>query len=298
MNNQMLIFYVTNNRSLPLQNYLKDVIGVPKGHLHELRMSKQVMVNGETPNWTKPLNEGDKVVVPILPEEISPIATAMDIKIIYETEHLLVVNKEAGMDTHPSSDQDFRSLSNGVAYYFKNNGISSKVRHVHRLDQDTSGAILFAKHAISGAILDRMLEERKVKRTYLALVEGIMSMSKGTLDKPIGKDRHHASRRRVSPNGQKAITHFKVVKTFPKEQLTLVELTLDTGRTHQIRVHMSSIGHPIYGDKLYGSKNKHHRHSLHAWKLTVPHPFKEESVTVHAPVPTSFGPSFLKLEEL
>lgn len=294
----MLIFYVTNNRSLPLQNYLKDVIGVPKGNLHELRMSKQVMVNGETPNWTKPLNEGDKVVVPILPEEISPIATAMDIKIIYETEHLLVVNKEAGMDTHPSSDQDFRSLSNGVAYYFKNNGISSKVRHVHRLDQDTSGAILFAKHAISGAILDRMLEERKVKRTYLALVEGIMSMSKGTLDKPIGKDRHHASRRRVSPNGQKAITHFKVVKTFPKEQLTLVELKLDTGRTHQIRVHMSSIGHPIYGDKLYGSKNKHHRHSLHAWKLTVPHPFKEESVTVHAPVPTSFGPSFLKLEEL
>ncbi|WP_404350354.1 RluA family pseudouridine synthase [Sutcliffiella horikoshii] len=298
MNNQMLIFYVTNNRSLPLQSYLKDVIGVPKGHLHELRMSKQVMVNGETPNWTKPLNEGDKVVVPILPEEISPIATAMDIKIIYETEHLLVVNKEAGMDTHPSSDQDFRSLSNGVAYYFKNNGISSKVRHVHRLDQDTSGAILFAKHAISGAILDRMLEERKVKRTYLALVEGIMSMSKGTLDKPIGKDRHHASRRRVSPNGQKAITHFKVVKTFQKEQLTLVELTLDTGRTHQIRVHMSSIGHPIYGDKLYGSKNKHHRHSLHAWKLTVPHPFKEENATVHAPVPTSFGPSFLKLEEL
>lgn len=294
----MLIFYVTNNRSLPLQNYLKDVIGVPKGHLHELRMSKQVMVNGETPNWTKPLNEGDKVVVPILPEEISPIATAMDIKIIYETEHLLVVNKEAGMDTHPSSDHDFRSLSNGVAYYFKNNGISSKVRHVHRLDQDTSGAILFAKHAISAAILDRMLEERKVKRTYLALVEGIMSMSKGTLDKPIGKDRHHASRRRVSPNGQKAITHFKVVKTFQKEQLTLVELTLDTGRTHQIRVHMSSIGHPIYGDKLYGSKNKHHRHSLHAWKLTVPHPFKEESATVHAPVPTSFGPSFLKLEEL
>ncbi|WP_404431670.1 RluA family pseudouridine synthase [Sutcliffiella horikoshii] len=298
MNNQMLTFCVTNNRSLPLQSYLKDVIGVPKGHLHELRMSKQVMVNGETPNWTKPLKEGDIVVVPILPEEISPIATDMDIEIIYETEHLLVANKEAGRDTHPSSNQDIRSLSNGVAHYFKNNGISSKVRHVHRLDQDTSGAILFAKHAISGAILDRMLEERKVKRTYLALVEGIMNMSKGTLDKPIGKDRHHASRRRVSSNGQKAITHFKVVKTFQKEQLTLVELTLDTGRTHQIRVHMSSIGHPIYGDKLYGSKNKHHRHSLHAWKLTVPHPFKEEIVTVPAPVPTSFGPSFLKLEEL
>ena len=294
----MLTLCVTNNSLLPLQNYLKDVIGIPKGYLHELRMSKQVLVNGETPNWTKPLKEGDQVFVPILPEEITPTATEMEINIIYETHHLLVINKETGMDTHPSSDKDTRSLSNGVAHYFKNNGISSKVRHVHRLDQDTSGAILFAKHAISGAILDRMLEERKVKRTYLALVEGIMSVSKGILDKPIGKDRHHASRRRVSPSGQKAITHFTVVKTFQKEQLTLVELRLDTGRTHQIRVHMSSIGHPIYGDKLYGSKYKHHRHSLHAWKLTVPHPFQEESITVHAPVPTGFGPSFLKLEEL
>ncbi|WP_404448880.1 RluA family pseudouridine synthase [Sutcliffiella horikoshii] len=298
MMNHILTFYVTNKQLLPLQTYLKDIIGIPKGHLHELRMSKQVLVNDEVPNWTKPLQEGDQISVPILPEEISPSATNMDIEIIYETEHLLVVNKEAGMDTHPTSDQDFRSLSNGVAHYFKNNGISSKVRHVHRLDQDTSGAILFAKHAISGAILDRMLEERKVKRTYLALVEGEMSKPKGTVDKPIGKDRHHASKRRVSPNGQKAITHFNVVKTFPNEQLTLVELTLDTGRTHQIRVHMSSLGHPIYGDKLYGSKYKHHRYSLHAWRLTVPHPFKEESITVHAPVPSKFGPSFIKLEEL
>ncbi|NLP49645.1 RluA family pseudouridine synthase [Bacillus sp. RO1] len=298
MNRQKLTFSVTNNQSLPLQSYLKDIIGISKGLLHELRMSKQVLVNGDTPNWTKPLQEGDQILIPILPEELSPVATEMAIDIVYETEHLLVVNKEAGIDTHPSSDQDLHSLSNGVAHYFKKNEIPSKVRHVHRLDKDTSGAILFAKHAISGAILDRMLEERKVKRTYLALVEGVMSRSKGIVDKPIGKDRHHASRRRVSPNGQKAITHFKVVKSFPKEQLTLVELSLDTGRTHQIRVHMSSIGHPIYGDKLYGSQNNHHRHSLHAWKLTVPHPFKEESVTVHAPVPTGFGPSLLKLEEL
>jgi 23S rRNA pseudouridine1911/1915/1917 synthase len=298
MNRQKLTFSVTNNQSQPLQNYLKDVIGIPKGLLHELRMSKQVLVNGDTPNWTKPLQKGDQIFIPILPEEISTISTEMDIYIIYETEHLLVVNKKAGMDTHPSSDQDIHSLSNGVAHYFKKNEIRSKVRHVHRLDKDTSGAILFAKHAISGAILDRMLEERKVKRTYLALVEGVMSSSKGMVDKPIGKDRHHASRRRVSPNGQKAITHFQVVKFFPKEQLTLVELSLDTGRTHQIRVHMSSIGHPIYGDKLYGSKNNHHRHSLHAWKLTVPHPFMEESVTVHAPVPKGFGPSLWKLEEL
>lgn len=298
MYNQTLKFTVTQNNSLPLQNYLREVIGIPKGLLHELRMSKQVLVNGEVPNWTTPLQEGDQLSVPVLAEEISPPPNNIDIHVVHETEHLMVINKEAGMDTHPSSDKDFHSLSNGVAHYFKKNGIHSKVRHVHRLDKDTSGAILFAKHAISGAILDRLLEERKIKRTYLALVEGVMTTAGGTVDKPIGKDRHHASRRRVSPNGQKAVTHYKVIKTFPNEALSLVELTLDTGRTHQIRVHLSSLGHPLYGDKLYGAKSRHHRHSLHAWKLSVPHPFAGESCTVHAPIPEGFGPSFVKLEKL
>ncbi len=298
MSNHTITFTVTQNNSLPLQNYLKDVIGIPKGLLHELRMSKQVTVNDEIPNWTTPLQEGDQLSIPILAEEISPAATPISIEVVYENEHFLVVNKQAGIDTHPSSEKDLHSLSNGVAHYFKENEIHSKVRHVHRLDKDTSGAILFAKHAISGAILDRMLEERKVKRTYLALVEGIWNTSKGTVDKAIGKDRHHASRRRISPTGQKAVTHYKVIKTFPKDILSLLELTLDTGRTHQIRVHMSSLGHPLYGDKLYGATSKHHRHSLHAWKLSVPHPFTGENVTVHAPLPDGFGPSFLKLEEL
>ncbi|KMJ58035.1 pseudouridine synthase [Bacillus sp. LL01] len=298
MNNQKLRFTVSKNASLPLQGYLKEMIGIPKGLLHELRMSKQVTVNEEIPNWTTPLLEGDRISIPVLPEEVSPPATDMNIEVVYENEHLMVVNKNAGLETHPSSEKDFHSLSNGVSQYFKQKNIQAKVRHVHRLDKDTSGAILFAKHAISGAILDRLLEERKVKRTYLALVEGILNTSKGTVDKAIGKDRHHASRRRISPNGQKAVTHYKVIKTFPKDRLSLVELTLDTGRTHQIRVHMSSLGHPLYGDKLYGATNKHHRHSLHAWKLSVPHPFTGESVTVHAPLRDGFGPSFLKLEEL
>lgn len=298
MNNHTLTFTITKDNNLPLQSYLKDVLGIPKGLLHELRMSKQVMVNGKVPNWTIPLQEGEELSVPILAEKLSPPASDLKIEVVFENEHFLVVNKEAGMDTHPSSEKDLHSLSNGVAYHLKVNGIHSKVRHIHRLDKDTSGAILFAKHAIAGAILDRMLEERKVKRTYLALVEGIMDKTTGTIDKAIGKDRHHASRRRISPNGQRSVTHYKVLKTFPKDRLTLVELTLDTGRTHQIRVHMSNMGHPLYGDKLYGATGKHHRHSLHAWKLVVPHPFTGENITVHAPLPDGFGPSSLKLEEL
>ncbi|MGM0837857.1 MAG: RluA family pseudouridine synthase [Bacillota bacterium] len=273
-----------------LQDYLKDIVGVPKGLLHELRMSKKVLVNGEIPNWTHLLQTGDTIILPVFPEVVSPDPNIMDISVLYEDEHLLIVNKAANMETHPSSETDQESLSNGVAHYFVENGIQAIVRHIHRLDKDTSGAILFAKHSLSGAILDRELAARKIKRTYVALVEGVLSSSVGTIDKAIGKDRHHASRRRISPSGQKAVTHFKVLKNFEKEKLTLVQLTLDTGRTHQIRVHMSSFGHPLFGDNLYGAKSKHSRHSLHAWKLTVPHPFQSGSITVEAPIPIDFAP--------
>jgi 23S rRNA pseudouridine1911/1915/1917 synthase len=279
-----------------LQDYLKDIVWVPKGLLHELRMSKKVLVNGAVPNWTLPLQTGDTIILPVISEEVSPDPTIMDMSVLYEDEHLLIVNKAADMETHPSSATDHKSLSNGVAHYFVENGIQAKVRHIHRLDKDTSGAILFAKHALSGAILDRELEARKIKRTYLALVEGLLSVSAGTIDKAIGKDRHHASRRRISPSGQKAVTHFKVLKKFTKEKFTLVQLTLDTGRTHQIRVHMSSLGHPLFGDILYGAKSKHTRHSLHAWKLSVPHPFQSGSITVEAPIPTDFAPGTLSGE--
>lgn len=142
MNNHTLTFTITNDNTLPLQSYLKEVLGIPKGLLHELRMSKQVMVNGKVPNWTIPLQEGEELSVPIFAEKLSPPASDLKIEVVFENEHFLVVNKEAGIDTHPSSEKDLHSLSNGVAYYFKVNGIHSKVRHIHRLDKDTSGAIL------------------------------------------------------------------------------------------------------------------------------------------------------------
>lgn len=278
-----------------LQDFLKADMLVPKKLLHEMRMSKKVTVNDDHPLWTKPLQSGDRITLPIFPERVEPQATAMPVDVLAEDEHLLIVNKKAGVDTHPSSETDHLSLSNGVAYYFQQTNIQAKVRHTHRLDKDTSGCILFAKHAMSGAILDKLLAERKIKRTYLALVEGIMKTKQGTIEKSIGKDRHHAQRRRISPSGQRAVTHFKVIKEFSSENLTLVELHLDTGRTHQIRVHLSSIGHPLFGDTLYGAKNKYHRHSLHAWKLAVPHPFNDSTITAEAPLPKDFGPAKLSL---
>ncbi|CAG9621782.1 RluA family pseudouridine synthase [Sutcliffiella rhizosphaerae] len=297
MTSQSIDITVSGNHLPTLQDYLRQDILVSKKLLHEIRMSKLVTVNKEIPVWTQPLQQGDLISIPIFPENIEPSASNLAIQVLFENEHLLIINKSAGVETHPSSVEVQESLANGVAYYFKEKGIHAKVRHTHRLDKDTSGAILFAKHAISGAILDKLLEERKIKRTYIALVEGVMKKKEGTIDTPIGKDRHHATRRRVSPSGQKALTHYKVLKEFPNEKCSLLKITLDTGRTHQIRVHMSSIGHPLFGDKLYGATSNHHRHSLHAWELSVPHPFTNSIITTVAPLPVDFGPKFVQLTD-
>jgi 23S rRNA pseudouridine1911/1915/1917 synthase len=128
-----------------------------------------------------------------------------------------------------------------------------------------------------------MLEKRDIKRTYLAIVQGTLPNKKGTINEPIGRDRHHATRRRVSPTGQKAVTHYEVLKADQRRKLSLVKCQLDTGRTHQIRVHFSSINHPLAGDELYGGKPIFPRQALHAVKLEFIHPFTNEKIICHAP---------------
>ena len=292
--NHIYIKITHTSETISLQNFLKNNFPIPKTLLHELRTEKKVVVNEQQPNWTSLLIVGDTIKVNLTKQEkITPTPSPMKLDILFEDEHLLIVNKPVGIETHPSSVDATDSLSNGVAYYFQQNGIQSKVRHIHRLDKETSGAILFAKHALSGAILDKALEERKVKRTYISLVEGSLNKLSGKINQPIGKDRHHATRRRVSPNGQKAVTNFKVIKRLPNANCTLVQFTLETGRTHQIRVHMSHIGHPLVGDHLYGAKNElsHSGQALHAWKLDVPHPFYEGVISVTAPISEAFSPN-------
>ncbi|MFK4998252.1 RluA family pseudouridine synthase [Bacillus sp. N9] len=143
-------------------------------------------------------------------------------------------------------------------------GDHRKIRHVQRLDKDTSGAILFAKHSLSHAILDRMLLNHQIERVYIALADGLMKESRFTINEPIGRDRYHPTKRRVSKTGQLAKTDFQVCHTFPNKRLTLVECRLNTGRTHQIRVHLSHIGHPLAGDRLYGGRPIFPRQALHA----------------------------------
>ncbi|MBM4764085.1 RluA family pseudouridine synthase [Bacillus sp. B15-48] len=267
-----------------LDDLLRTSWKVPKKMLHQFKMEKKVLLNGALPDWHKKLISGVKLQIELFtPEAYGVIPTYHDIEILYEDEHLLVLNKPAGMDTHPNEPTDTNTLANAVAFHLQANGIKLKPRHIHRLDRDTTGAVLFAKTALAGAMLDRMLEKREIKRTYLAIVEGLLHKKHGTINKPIGSDRHHPVRRRVSPTGQTAITHFKVLKSDRNENNTLIQCHLDTGRTHQIRVHFSDIGHPLVGDSLYGGSNIYSRQALHAIKLEFTHPFTEEFISCYAP---------------
>lgn len=267
-----------------IETIFREYWQAPKKLIHLFRMEKKIRLNGKNPDWTLPLVKGDKLQINIFAEEEeAAVPEYQNVEIIFEDDHLLVFNKPAGIDTHHNEPGQTGTLANAAAFHMQSNGELTRPRHIHRLDRDTTGAVLFAKNALIAAILDKMLEERFIKRTYLALVDGIIRQKKGTINKPIGRDRHHPTKRRVSETGQTAVTHFKVLNRYKNDELTLVECTLDTGRTHQIRVHFSDLGYPLAGDSLYGGSDTFNRQALHAVKLEFTHPFTQEKIICHAP---------------
>jgi 23S rRNA pseudouridine1911/1915/1917 synthase len=270
-----------------VQEICKDIFQLSKKLTHEYRMDKRVHINGEVANWTKPLQENDVFSICLFIEEEYGVREQKgELRVLFEDDHVLIVHKPKGMDTHPNEEAQVGTLANVVAGYYATKGIKTKVRHIHRLDKDTTGAVIFAKHAMAGVMMDRLLAERHIKRHYAALVHGIVKKKRDTIRVAIGRDRHHATRRRVSQNGQDATTHYEILATFQEEGTTLVSLQLETGRTHQIRVHMSYIGHPLVGDTLYGGKtNVLKRQALHAYKVVMQHPMTNEQLTIYAPFP-------------
>ncbi|CAM3083528.1 RluA family pseudouridine synthase [Paenibacillus sediminis] len=210
-----------------------------------------------------------------------------ELNILYEDDFCLVVHKPAGMLVHPTVKEQHLTLAHAVAAYYESTGQRLRVRHIHRLDEHTSGPVLYAKNDFAHLKLDEAMRVKEIDRTYVAFVQGIVSPELQVIDLPIGKDRHHKQRRRVSPTGQHAVTHVKVVETY--SNASLVRLDLDTGRTHQIRVHMSHMGHPLIGDTLYGGQSSLFPYqALHGERLSFPHPLTAEREVVEDPWPDSF----------
>ncbi|WNQ14184.1 RluA family pseudouridine synthase [Paenibacillus aurantius] len=213
----------------------------------------------------------------------------MDLSILYEDDFCLVADKPAGVPVHPSRPGQGGTLANGIASYYEMSGQACRVRHIHRLDEETTGPVLYAKNEWAQIRLDAAMREKRIERIYSALVEGRLPKRKGTVDAPIGKDRHHASRRRVSPTGVPAVTHYEVVESFDAH--TWVRLRLETGRTHQIRVHLAHLGHPLIGDALYGGRPVAgmKRQALHGEKLRWIDPLTGEEREADAPFPSDFA---------
>ncbi len=245
-----------------LDEYLTG-LHFPRKDIHLLKMEKRIRLNKKVVTGNLLLQPDDILEINVLKQEdnnLQPLNEPLDV--LYEDDYLLVVNKPTGIIIHDDGVTE-RTLDGIVANYYLENGQRHPVYHVHRLDKETSGVILYCKQTYLLGILDYQLAHKEIKREYLALVMGRMR-TPITIDKPIGKDRHTNNKYRISETGKAAITHIEPLQTH--KNTTLVKCQLETGRTHQIRVHLASISHPIVGDELYGGC-WHERIMLHSYCL-------------------------------
>ena len=251
------------------------------------RMPKSILVNGVHYYMRQELSTGDHLQVRICEtqnsEKIPP--TKLPLDIIYEDEDLLVLNKPAGMPIHPSLNNYTNSIANALAYYFQSQGKPFIFRCCNRLDRDTSGLTIVSKHLVSGSILSDMTKYREVHREYLAIARGSVTPSEGTIQAPLGRKEGTIIERTVDwEHGEDAVTHYKVVKEANGH--SLVSLRLETGRTHQIRIHMKYLGYPLIGDNLYNPDMEYMtRQALHSHHMEFTHPITGEHMSFTAPLP-------------
>lgn len=256
-------------------------LGIHKAN--DLIQRKKVLVNNKIATNETILAKNQIVSIEIA-EKIDYALSWREVEVVFEDDYFLIINKKPNIIIHSDSKDNTDSLCSDVASYFEQNGIDAKVRFAHRLDQETSGLIIFTKDFLTESYMDYLVSEHILKRHYLCLVSGVLKKP-GTIDKPIALDRHVNNKRRISPTGQKAITKYTPIKSF--KEYSLVECILETGRTHQIRLHMSSTGHSLLGDTLYGgTKDLIDRVALHSSGIEFIHPFTSEKIDISLEMPS------------
>ena len=245
-----------------------------------------VLCDGSPARLIDHVSSGDTLTVQIREKKKSNVKpTEIPVDILYEDEDLAIVNKPAGLPIHPSRKNELHSLGNAMSYYYRHENFV--FRCTNRLDQDTSGLTIIAKNPLSAGILSEMSARKEIRRTYLAIVSGIVEPTTGTIDAPIGRCEIASPdmKRFIDPlHGQQAVTHYRVLNC--AQGHSLIELELETGRTHQIRVHMKYLGYPLIGDYLYHPDMTYiGRQALHAWKLEFEHPITGDKLEYTAPLP-------------
>lgn len=260
-----------------LKSEMLDKMNISIRMICNLKREKTVYLNGKSVPMHTAVKPGDLIEIYLVEEENEYISQNLGIKVIYEDCDLLVVEKPYNMVVHPTKNYLEGTMLNGIKYYFENNGIKSKVRFVNRLDRDTSGILIVAKNAYAHSVLTKDTSMWDMDKKYIAVTQGRLE-GRGTIDLPILKS-EDGIRRIIHEDGQKSITHYNTLKS--NEKASLIELELETGRTHQIRVHMSHLGHPLFGDELYGGNTDMiNRQALHCIQLGFYSPRIEEEIVV------------------
>ncbi len=274
-------------QDVKIRDYMKENLSLSGRFIRGSAMDRRLRVNGKEVKLNYKLQEDDVIEVTVNAEESQNIeGEDLNIKVIYEDDDLLIVDKPPFMVVHPTKSHPMGTLANGVIHHFRSNNDNSIVRLVSRLDRDTSGLIMIAKNQFSHMNLAKSMEKNLIKKSYLAITHGNFENQEGTIDLPIGRPTDETIKRAVLEDGQRSITHYKIKESY--KEGALVELVLETGRTHQIRVHLSYVGCPIYGEQLYSDFNDEElisRQALHAYALTLPHPRSGEILNFESTLP-------------
>ena len=285
---------IAKKSDIRIDQYLASELDLSRSKVQKLIKEDKVIVNGKNVNANYIVHENDEIkVLSDLDFEIDVEPEDIPIDVIYEDQYLLIVNKESGMVVHPAAGNYSHTLVNALLYRFNISGGKDKSRPgiVHRIDKDTSGVMVVAKDEKTHELLSDMIKEKKVERIYIALVEGIIMHDTGDIDAPIGRDTVNRQKMMITDvNAKDAFTHFRVLKRYKNANKTLIECKLSTGRTHQIRVHMEYIGHPIYNDPVYGKSKKTTPFGqfLHSKSIRFIHPVTGEEIYREVPLPKEF----------
>lgn len=288
-----------------IDKYLSTVVeGKSRSFVQGLIDEEKVKANGKIIKSNYKVKNNDLIEVHMPdPVELNVVAEEMDLNIVYEDEDVLVVNKDKGVVVHPAPGNYTGTLVNGILYHCSDlSGINGVIRPgiVHRIDKDTSGILVIAKNDEAHNKLAVQFKDHSIKREYYALVEGKFSVCNGSIDKPISRDKKERIKMAINADGKRAVTHYEVLEQYDKG-VSLVKCTLETGRTHQIRVHMASIGHPLVGDPVYGHKRQKFNiegQALHAKTLGFIHPRTKEYMEFTSELPKYFNELLDKLRRM
>ena len=284
---------ISEEVNVRLDQYLSDEINYSRSQIQKMIKDNNILVNGNSIKNSCSLKIGDVISItePVI-NSLSAEPEKMNLDIVYEDDDIIVVNKENGVVVHPAVGNNHGTLVNGLVYYSKNlSNLNGEFRPgiVHRIDAYTTGLLVVAKNNKAHEYLSHQLEEKTTHREYIALVWGVINNDTGTIDAPIGRDELDRKKMAVTSNNSKhAITHFKVLERY--KDATLIEVELETGRTHQIRVHMNYIGHPVVNDPVYGKKKLIDKtgQCLHARELGFSHPTTHEYMEFSSELPECF----------